>query len=152
MIAQETINAILDRADIVDVVRERVPSLTKRGTDWVACCPFHSEKTPSFHVSPARQTWHCFGACAEGGNVISFVMKADGLTFPQAVEQLAKRYGIEFCEGQESNEERDRRWKRETMWALNERAAAYYAERLNSDEGKLAMEYAVERFGDEYVR
>ena len=109
MIAQETINAILDRADIVDVVRERVPNLTKRGTDWVACCPFHSEKTPSFHVSPARQTWHCFGACAEGGNVIAFVMKADGLTFPQAVEQLAKRYGIEFYEALESNEERDRR-------------------------------------------
>lgn len=152
MIAQETINAILDRADIVDVVRERVPSLTKRGTDWVACCPFHSEKTPSFHVSPARQTWHCFGACAEGGNVISFVMKADGLTFPQAVEQLAKRYGIEFYEAQESNEERDRRLKREAMWALNERAAAYYAERLNSPEGKRALEYAVERFGDEYVR
>ena len=152
MIAQETINAILDRADIVDVVRERVPSLTKRGTDWVACCPFHSEKTPSFHVSPARQTWHCFGACAEGGNVISFVMKADGLTFPQAVEQLAKRYGIEFYEAQESNEERDRRLKREAMWALNERAAAYYAERLNSPEGKRALEYAVERFGEDYVR
>lgn len=152
MIAQETINAILDRADIVDVVRERVPNLTKRGTDWVACCPFHSEKTPSFHVSPARQTWHCFGACAEGGNVISFVMKADGLTFPQAVEQLAKRYGIEFYEAQESNEERDRRLKREAMWALNERAAAYYAERLNSPEGKRALEYAVERFGEDYVR
>ena len=152
MIALETINAILDRADIVDVVRERVPSLTKRGTDWVACCPFHSEKTPSFHVSPARQTWHCFGACAEGGNVISFVMKADGLTFPQAVEQLAKRYGIEFYEAQESNEERDRRLKREAMWALNERAASYYAERLNSPEGKRALEYAVERFGEEYVR
>lgn len=152
MIAQETINAILDRADIVDVVRERVPSLTKRGTDWVACCPFHSEKTPSFHVSPARQTWHCFGACAEGGNVISFVMKADGLTFPQAVEQLADKYGIEFYEAQESNEERDRRLKREAMWALNERAAAYYAERLNSPEGKRALEYAMERFGEEYVR
>ena len=152
MIAQETINAILDRADIVDVVRERVPNLTKRGTDWVCCCPVHSEKTPAFHVSPARQTWHCFGACAEGGNVISFVMKADGLTFPQAVEQLANRYGIEFYEAQESNEERDRRLKREAMWALNERAAAYYAERLYSHEGKRALEYAVERFGEEYVR
>lgn len=152
MIAQETINAILDRADIVDVVRERVPSLTKRGTDWVACCPFHSEKTPSFHVSPARQTWHCFGACAEGGNVISFVMKADGLTFPQAVQRLAERYGIDFFEQEESNEERERRLKREAMWGLNERAAAYFAERLYSPEGKRALDYAVERFGEDYVR
>ena len=152
MIAQETINAILDRADIVDVVRERVPSLTKRGTDWVACCPFHSEKTPSFHVSPARQTWHCFGACAEGGNVISFVMKADGLTFPQAVQRLAERYGIDFFEQEESNEERERRLKREAMLGLNERAAAYFAERLYSPEGKRALDYAVERFGEDYVR
>ena len=147
MIAQETVNAILDRADIVDVVRERVPSLTKRGTDWVACCPFHAEKTPSFHVSPARQTWHCFGACAEGGNVISFVMKADGLTFPQAVEQLAKRYGIEFYEAQESNEERDRRLKREAMGALNERAAVYYAGRLTSPVGNRPLGFSLASLG-----
>ena len=63
MISQDTINAILDRADIVSLVREYVPELTKRGANWTCCCPFHKEKTPSFHVSPARQTWHCFGAC-----------------------------------------------------------------------------------------
>ena len=98
MIAQETINSILDRSDIVEVVREHVPSLTKKGVDYVCCCPFHSERTPSFHVSPVRQTWHCFGACAEGGNVITFLMRADGLTFPQAVQRLAERYGIDFFE------------------------------------------------------
>lgn len=152
MIAQETIDAILDRADIVEVVREHVPSLTKKGVDWVCCCPFHSEKTPSFHVSPVRQTWHCFGACAEGGNVITFLMRADGLTFPQAVQRLAERYGIDFFEQEESNEERERRLKREAMWGLNERAAAYFAERLYSPEGKRALDYAVERFGEDYVR
>lgn len=94
MIPQEIIDKVLDRADIVTVIEEHV-KLTKKGRDYVACCPFHKEKTPSFRVSPSRQIWHCFGSCAEGGNVISFLMKHEAMSFNDAVRLLAKRYNID---------------------------------------------------------
>lgn len=151
MISQDTINAILDRSDIVSLVREYVPELTKRGANWTCCCPFHKEKTPSFHVSPARQTWHCFGACAEGGNAISFVMKAEGMTFPQAARHLAQRYGIDCYEAEEPDGEREERLHREALWGVNERAAKFYAEQLQDPANASALAYAQERFGAEYV-
>ena len=80
MLSKDTIQAVLERADIVRVVEQSGVRLEKRGAGYVACCPFHSERTPSFHVNPARQTWHCFGACQEGGDVLSYVMKREGLT------------------------------------------------------------------------
>ena len=152
MISQETINAVLDRTEIVQVIRQYVPELTKRGADYVCRCPFHEERTASFHVSPARQTWHCFGGCAEGGNVITFLMKKEALTFPQAVQQLARRYGIECLETQEADDVREERLHREALWGINERAAAYYAGLLYSPIGKDALAYAEGRFGKEYVR
>ena len=75
MIDERTIESILDRVDIVDVVGRYVPDLKQKGSNYQCCCPFHSERTPSFIVNKARNTWHCFGACAEGGNAIKFVMK-----------------------------------------------------------------------------
>ena len=152
MISQETIEAVIDRTDIVALVREYCPELEKRGADYVCRCPFHEEKTASFHVSPARQTWHCFGACQDGGNVISFLMKKEALTFPQAVERLARRAGVEFFEAQEADDVREQRLHREALWGVNERAAAWYAERLYSPEGQAALKYAVGRFGEQYVR
>ena len=152
MISQETINTVLDRADIVSLVQEYVPDLAKKGVDYVCRCPFHQEQTASFHVSPARQSWHCFGACAEGGNAITFLMKMEALTFPQAVQSLAKRYGVECYEAQETDDAREQRLEKEAMWGINERAAAYYASRLFSPEGKEALAYAVERFGEDFVR
>lgn len=152
MISQETIDTVLDRADIVSLVQEYVPDLAKKGVDYVCRCPFHQERTASFHVSPARQSWHCFGACAEGGNAIGFLMKMEALTFPQAVQNLAKRYGVECYEAQETDDAREQRLQREAMWGINERAAAYYASRLFSPEGKDALAYAVERFGEDFVR
>ena len=125
MISQETINTVLDRADIVSLVQEYVPDLAKKGVDYVCRCPFHQERTASFHVSPARQSWHCFGACAEGGNAIGFLMKMEALTFPQAVQNLAKRYGVECYEAQETDDAREQRLQREAMWGINERAAAH---------------------------
>ena len=152
MISQETIDTVLDRADIVSLVQEYVPDLAKKGVDYVCRCPFHQERTASFHVSPVRQSWHCFGACAEGGNAIGFLMKMEALTFPQAVQSLAKRYGVECYEAQETDDAREQRLQREAMWGINERAAAYYASRLYSPEGKEALAYAVERFGEDFVR
>ena len=152
MISQQTIDEILDRADIVTVVREAVPDLKQKGSTLVCCCPFHQEKTPSFHVSPARQTWHCFGACQEGGNVIKFVMKNDGLTFPQAVKSLAKRFGIDFFEEEETDVEREQRLHRESIWNLNERVANYYINNLYDPANGEALQYAINRFGEQYVR
>ena len=86
-IPQSFIDELLNRVDIVDVIDARVP-LKKTGREYQACCPFHNEKTPSFTVSPGKQFYHCFG-CGAGGNVIGFLMKVDGLTFPEAVKTLA---------------------------------------------------------------
>ena len=88
MIKQEIIDAVLARANIVDIIGQDV-TLKKNGSNYVCCCPFHHEKTPSFHVNATRQSWHCFGACAEGGNVISYIMKRDAISFPESVKKLA---------------------------------------------------------------
>lgn len=151
MIQQSVIDRILDRSDIVDVIGGYV-QLKKAGRDYVACCPFHQEKTPSLHVSAARQTWHCFGACQEGGNVISFVMRQEALTFPDAVRHLAKRYGIEIEEETEDPEEKQKRLKKEALAGINERVAKYYAELIQKKEGAAVWNYAVDRFGMDYVR
>lgn len=91
MIEQRYIDMILDRVDIEDVVsRYTGGELRKRGSRLWACCPFHEEKTPSFCVEPAKNKWHCFGSCSEGGNVINFIMKAENLPFPLAVKKLLK--------------------------------------------------------------
>ena len=87
------IQDVKSRSDIVDIVSDRV-TLAKSGSNFKAACPFHTEKTPSFYVFPDRQTWRCFGACAEGGDVISFVMKAESLEFAQALSRLADRAGV----------------------------------------------------------
>ena len=88
------IESVLNRADIVDVVERRIGAL---GRGHKACCPFHKEKTPSFHVNARTQSWHCFGGCPQGdngGDAISFIMKYKHLTFPEAVHDIAKSYGI----------------------------------------------------------
>ena len=151
MISQETIDAILERSDIVSIISEYIP-LKKRGADYVCCCPFHQEKTPSFHVSPVRQSWHCFGACSEGGNVIHFLMKKEGLTFPEAIKNLASRCGIEIAEEHEDNEKHERRLKQEALWGINERVAAYYVSNLYDPANAHALSYATNRFGEDYVK
>ena len=90
MISQETISLVRERTNIVAVITESVPSLKRRGRSWVGLCPFHKEKTPSFHVNPDRGFFHCFG-CQESGSAIDFLMKHDSLTFPEAVRALADR-------------------------------------------------------------
>ena len=149
MIPQHTIDTLLDRADIVTVIGEYV-ELKKRGVNYVACCPFHNEKTASFVVSPARQTWHCFGGCSEGGNVIGFLMKKEALTFPEAVRKLAVRYGIAIDDEPESNDQREKRQKREALLNLNQRVADFYAHCLNSEQGANALHYAHSRWSEDY--
>ena len=82
---KRAIDAIKLRAPTEDVVRERIPALKKRGALWVACCPFHDERTPSFTVDPRRGTWHCFGACGTGGDSISFVQRFDNVAANQII-------------------------------------------------------------------
>src|SRR5256712_1263044 len=93
MIPNDFIQTLLSRVDIVDVIDRYVP-LKKAGANYSACCPFHSEKTPSFTVSPSKQFYHCFG-CGAHGTAIGFLMEFDGKSFPDAVEELARDAGLE---------------------------------------------------------
>ena len=93
-ISEEDIQKVREASDIVAIVGERAP-LRQRGRDFWCCCPFHNEKTPSMKVDPTLQLWHCFG-CGEGGDVFGFVMKADDLSFPEAVRKLAERAHIDI--------------------------------------------------------
>ena len=97
LISPETIALVRERTDILAVVQEAVPSLKRRGRSFVGLCPFHKEKTPSFHVNPDRGFFHCFG-CKEAGSAIDFLIKHEGYTFPEAVRALAERAGIEVEE------------------------------------------------------
>ena len=87
---------IKSRVDIVSYVQRHVPALKKAGRNHKACCPFHNEKTPSFVVNPARQTWHCFGACAEGGDLFTFAQRLHGWDFKEALHELAIEAGVEL--------------------------------------------------------
>lgn len=131
MIPEEVINRIRERADIVEVVGAHL-SLTKAGQHFKGLCPFHSEKTPSFIVSPLRQIFHCFG-CGEGGNVLTFLMKIDGCTFPDAVRALGQRLGIAVEEQAASPSARQRAELRERLFALNRAAAEFFHRILLSD-------------------
>lgn len=150
MISPKVIEQILDRADIVDVIGEDVV-LKKAGVNYKGCCPFHSEKTPSFLVSPSKQIWHCFGSCSEGGNVISYKMKKDALTFVEAVKALAKKYNIDIEEEEESPEAYTKRMKREALIGLNQRVANFYQSKIRELEGAPAWNYSLKRFGQEYT-
>ncbi|MBQ2551987.1 MAG: DNA primase, partial [Treponema sp.] len=93
-ISQESIDEVSAKTDIVQVIGEYVP-LTQRGSDFSGCCPFHNEKTPSFHVSADKKLYHCFG-CGAGGTVINFIMEMEKLSFPASIEFLAKRAGVQL--------------------------------------------------------
>jgi DNA primase len=116
------IEEVKSRLDIVDVVGEHV-ALQRAGRNFRALCPFHNERTPSFHVSPERQTWHCFGACGTGGDVFSFVMKRENVEFPEALRILAARAGVQLEERRRDPrvDEREQR-----LLQANEAAAAYF--------------------------
>jgi DNA primase len=130
LISPETIALVRDRTDIVALITESVPSLKRRGRTFVGLCPFHKEKTPSFHVNPDRGFFHCFG-CKEAGSAIDFLMKMEGATFPEAVRDLAERAGVEITEDFRERTEVDRQRKqKDDLYAVNQLAATYFEHEL----------------------
>src|SRR5258708_31199766 len=112
---------VREKIDIVSLIQEFVP-LKKTGSNFKALCPFHSEKSPSFVVSPERQIWHCFG-CGKGGDVYTFLMEYEHLEFPEALQLLAKRAGIELVQ---SRFETASSKKRDELYRLNALALEFY--------------------------
>ena len=152
-IDKQTIEKIKDAANIVDVVSEFV-TLRKSGSNYKGLCPFHNEKTPSFIVSPARGTCHCFG-CGRGGNPIGFIMEHEQVTYPEALRWLAKKYHIEIRERELSDEERKEQSLRESMFIVNEWAATYFEDILHNhvDGVAIGMQYFRSRgFRDDIIR
>ena len=134
MIDRDTIDRIYAAADIVEVINDYV-TLKRKGVNYQACCPFHNEKTPSFVVSPSKGMFKCFG-CGKGGNAVSFVMEHENITYPEALKIVAKKYGIEVKEREETEEDKVRNNNRESMFILNSWAADYFVNTLhNTDEG-----------------
>ena len=134
MIPQETVNLILDTAQIVDVVSDYV-TLKRRGASYVACCPFHNEKTPSFYVTPSKGIYKCFG-CGKAGTAVGFVMEQEHCSYVEALRYLARKYNIEIVEAEESAEEIARRQRSESLLLVSEFARKFFSEQLKSGEGK----------------
>ena len=134
MIPQETVNLILDTAQIVDVVSDYV-TLKRRGASYVACCPFHNEKTPSFYVTPSKGIYKCFG-CGKAGTAVGFVMEQEHCSYVEALRYLARKYHIEIVEAEESAEEIARRQRGESLLLVSEFARKFFSEQLKSGEGK----------------
>src|SRR3990167_5908380 len=140
LIPQSFIDDLLNRTDIVDVVSSRI-QLKKAGKNYTACCPFHKEKTPSFSVSPDKQFYYCFG-CGAGGNALGFVMDHDQLDFPQAIEDLAKRAGMEVPREEGGRNNKPRQPTDSPLYPLLTAAAEFYKQALKSHpQRKAAIEY-----------
>ena len=134
MIPQETVNLILDTARIEDVVGDFV-TLKRRGSSLWACCPFHNEKTPSFHVEPARGIYKCFG-CGKSGTAVGFLMEYERLSYVDALRYLARKYHIEVQEEEESAEEIARRQRSESLLLVSDFARQFFNDQLKSGEGR----------------
>ena len=140
MIPQDTVNRILDTAQIVDVVGDFV-TLKKRGANYIACCPFHNEKTPSFSVSPSKGIFKCFG-CGKSGTAVGFVMEHESLSYVEALKYLAKKYHIEVVEKEESAEDIAQRQKNESLLLVSEFAGRFFQDSLQTPEGRnIAFQY-----------
>ena len=153
MIDHNTVQQILDAADIVDVVSDFV-ALKRRGANWIGLCPFHNDRRPSFYVSRAKGICKCF-ACGEGGSAVNFIMKHEQLSYPEALHYLARKYHIEIQEKELTDEEKQAQTEREAMLMLNEWACNYFEEQLhNTQAGQdIGLSYFKERgFNDATIK
>ena len=149
-LSEEKISEIRDRASILEVVSDYV-SLKKTGRNYKGLCPFHSEKTPSFMVNEEKQIFHCFG-CGEGGDVFAFLMKTGHFSFPEAAEELAKRYGIKLLRRESSPIQKKEMAKREVLFRINQLASEYFHDLLTQKrEGEVGRKYLSQRSVSEEI-
>ncbi len=140
MIPKETVQRILDTARVEEVIGDFV-TLRKRGADLWACCPFHGEKTPSFHVIPSKGQYYCFG-CHKGGSAVGFVMDYEHLSYVEALRYLARKYNIEIVEKEETAEDIANRRRNESLLLVSEYAENFFKEQLRTEEGRtVGLEY-----------
>ncbi len=137
--SEEFINEVEFRNDIVDVIGQYV-KLQKKGNNYFGLCPFHNEKSGSFSVSPSKQMYYCFG-CGEGGNVFTFLMKHENISFVEALKLLAQRAGIELPQENVAPEEKAKRDRNNLLYAINKEAAYYYYRILMSEKGMNGHKY-----------
>lgn len=148
---EDIVEEVRQRNDIIDIISPYV-NLKKSGSNYVGLCPFHNEKTPSFSVSAGKQMYYCFG-CGAGGNVFTFLMEYENLTFQEALEQLAERTGVALPEKTDSVEDRRKRDTRERILEIYKLAANYFYAKLNSDKGANAKNYLLDRgLSEETIR
>lgn len=140
---EDFVEEVRQRSDIVDVISSYV-NLKRTGSNYVGLCPFHNEKTASFSVSPGKQMYYCFG-CGAGGNVFTFLMEYENLTFVEVLEQLAEKAGLELPHQSDSAADRRRRDLRDAVLEVNKLAANYYFSRLKSEKGKTGYDYLMGR-------
>ena len=141
--SEETIEEVRSASDIVDVVSSYV-KIQKRGAQYMGLCPFHNEKTPSFSVSPSKQMYYCFG-CGAGGNVITFIMQYENLTFIEALKFLAERSNIALPQKEETQGERKTRSEKNILLEINKLAAMYFYHQLRQPQGDQARDYLLAR-------
>src|SRR4051794_15808446 len=132
MIAQETIQQIISRIDIIDIVGTFV-KLKKRGTNYLGLCPFHNEKSPSFTVSPTKEIYKCFG-CGKSGNSISFLMEHEKYSYVESLRWLANRYNVEVQETEVSEEVKQQQQVADSLYIINNFAQKYFSGQLMEDE------------------
>lgn len=152
MIPQETVDKILDYAKVEEVVGDFV-TLKRQGANYLACCPFHNEKTPSFTITPSKGFYYCFG-CHEGGNAVGFLMKHENMTYVDALRYLARKYNIEIIEEEQSTEDLIARQHNESLYLVSEFAQKFFASNLDDGEGRaLGYQYYKSRgLEDETIR
>src|SRR5215813_7745374 len=145
MISQQTIQQILSRIDIIEIVGSFI-KLKKRGANYLGLCPFHGEKTPSFTVSPAKEIYKCFG-CGRSGNTISFIMEHEKYSYVEALRWLAAKYNVEVEETETSAEQKQFQQVADSLYIINNFAQQYFTRNLfESEEGQdVALSYLKER-------
>lgn len=145
MISQKNIAEIFEAAKVEEVIGDYI-TLKKRGVNMIGLCPFHHEKTPSFTVSPAKNIYKCFG-CGQGGNPVNFIMEHEGMSYPEALRHLAKRYNIQLDEIEFSDEQRQEKQLYDSLYLINDFAKQFFIDQLfDTDEGKsIGLSYFKER-------